>query len=620
MKQIFIALCCLGLISCTSNRALLEGERLLAEGKVEAGLSVLERGLHETPDNTQVRAALNRHREAQVASLLRQGDLALTEGNLSLAEQAYRRVLQLHPENPRAPASLRAIDRHKLNQILLSDAEDALQKDEPEVARLKARTVLSRDPGHNVARELLARAEAAMHGVHGIELPQLSEFFRRLITLEFREAQLRSVFDAIARGSGINFVFDKDVRGDAKVTLFARDTAIADAIDMLLAGNQLTRKTLNENTVLIYPNIPAKHRDYQELVVKGFFLTNADAKSLLEMVRSMTRSKDLYIDEKLNLLMIRDTPEAVRLAEKIVRLADRPEPEVMLDVEILEVKRSRILELGLQWPTQFSALPSSATSPLTVADLRGLGTSSIAVNQAVLDLRQDRGNVNLLANPRIRVKNREKAKVHIGDKVPVITSNTTSTGVVSESVSYLDVGLRLDVEPSVHLDGDVGIRVGLEVSNIVREIRSNLGTLSYQLGNRQANTTLRLRDGETQILAGLISDEDRSNASGLPGLSEIPLIGRLFSSQHDERSKTEIVLLITPRVIRNIERPDLTAGEFFAGTETAVSDRFARLQSSGGMTVSGTDTNQTSTTPAASTPSAGNGLANQVDGNDANTD
>ena len=168
------------------------------------------------------------------------------------------------------------------------------------------------------------------------------------------------------------------------------------------------------------------------------------------------------------------------------------------------------------------------------------------------------------------MKNREKAKIHIGDKVPVITSNTTSTGVISESVSYLDVGLKLDVEPSVLMRDDVQIKVGLEVSNIVREIRSNSGTLTYQIGTRNTGTTLRLKDGETQVLAGLISDEDRSTASRVPGLGDLPLLGRLFSSQRDERSKTEIVLLITPRVLRSdaTRQPALT--EFRGGTENSI--------------------------------------------------
>jgi general secretion pathway protein D len=175
----------------------------------------------------------------------------------------------------------------------------------------------------------------------------------------------------------------------------------------------------------------------------------------------------------------------------------------------------------------------------------------------------------VLANPRIRVKNREKARVHIGDRVPVITTTAAATGgFVSESVSYLDVGLKLEVEPQIYLEDEVGIKVGLEVSNIANVVKgNNNNTLAYQIGTRNASTTLRLRDGETQILAGLISDEDRRTANRVPGLGNLPVLGRLFSSTSDNATKTEIVLLITPRLVRTLARPDARTAEFAAGTE-----------------------------------------------------
>jgi general secretion pathway protein D len=177
----------------------------------------------------------------------------------------------------------------------------------------------------------------------------------------------------------------------------------------------------------------------------------------------------------------------------------------------------------------------------------------------------------VLANPRIRVKNKDKARVHIGDRVPVITTTAAATGgFVSESVSYLDVGLKLEVEPLIFLDDDVGIKVGLEVSNIVREIRSvGSNTLTYQVGTRNAATNLRLRDGETQVLAGLINDDDRKSADRVPGLGDLPVVGRLFSHTRDSNTRTEIVLLITPRLMRTLARPDAGAVEFAAGTESS---------------------------------------------------
>jgi len=191
----------------------------------------------------------------------------------------------------------------------------------------------------------------------------------------------------------------------------------------------------------------------------------------------------------------------------------------------------------------------------------------------LFSLRQTDGRTNLLANPRIRVKNKEKAKIHIGDRVPVITTTAAvAGGFVSQSVSYLDVGLQLEVEPLIYLEDDVGIKVGLEVSSITNTINPpGGGTLVYQIGTRKTSTVLRLRDGETQILAGLISDEDRRSASRVPGLGDFPVLGRLFSSTSDTITKTEIVLLITPRLMRTIVRPDARTTEFAAGTEASSS-------------------------------------------------
>jgi general secretion pathway protein D len=176
----------------------------------------------------------------------------------------------------------------------------------------------------------------------------------------------------------------------------------------------------------------------------------------------------------------------------------------------------------------------------------------------------------VLANPRIRVKNREKARVHIGDRVPVITTTAAATGgFVSESVTYLDVGLKLEVEPLISLEDEVNMKVSLEVSNITQTVKSTSGTLTYQLGTRTAATNLRLRDGETQVLAGLISNDDRRSADRVPVLGELPIAGRLFSHTLDNNNRTEIVLLITPRLARTLARPDAASVEFAAGTEAA---------------------------------------------------
>jgi general secretion pathway protein D len=329
--------------------------------------------------------------------------------------------------------------------------------------------------------------------------------------------------------------------------------------------------------VLIYPGTVAKLKEYQELSVRTFQLVNTDVKAVAANIKALLKGRDVVADDKLNMLIARDTPDALRVIEKLVALHDVAEPEVMLEVEILEVSRTKLSELGVRWPDSLSLTPlaSNAAVGLTLQDLRDLNSTTIGASLGgiKLNLKSENTGVNILANPKIRVTNREKAKVLIGDRVPVVTVTTSPTGGYAESVSYLDVGLKLDVEPVIYRGNDIVIKIALEVSNLVDTKVTKAGGVAYTLGTRNANTTLRLRDGENQILAGLINDEDRKSANKLPGLGDMPAVGRLFGSAVDDGKKSEIMLSITPRLIRNVYRPDAGVLEFSSGTEGSLRER-----------------------------------------------
>jgi general secretion pathway protein D len=225
---------------------------------------------------------------------------------------------------------------------------------------------------------------------------------------------------------------------------------------------------------------------------------------------------------------------------------------------------------------------ASATSPLTVNALRNLNSNQIQadVGSMIVNARKENQDSNILANPRIRVRNKDKAKILIGDRVPVMTTTSTSTGFVSESINYVDVGLKLEVEPDIYLDEEVSIKINLEVSSLVREVTSKTGSLAYQIGTRGASTVLRLKNGETQVLAGLISDEERSTGNKLPGLGDLPIVGRLFGSQKDDDQRSEIVLAITPHVVRANRRSGLLLAEFDSGTANSIGAPPLRLMAS----------------------------------------
>lgn len=560
------------LAGCAAEREFREGKALLAEGKVEEGLSRLDEASKSDPDNHEYRAHFFRSRDMVFTQLLGEADGLRANGKLDEAETRYKRILGIDAKHARAQAGMAAVAMDRRHKIVIEEAEALFAKGDMEGAQNRLRPVLQENSAAHEAAALQRRMDEKITR-DATATPALKASFKKPITLEFRDANLKSVFEVISRSAGINFIFDKDVRPDLKATIFVKNSSIEDAISLLLVTNQLDKKILNDTTVLIYPNTPAKTKDYQDLMVKSFYLANTDAKQALNLIKVMVKTKDIFIDEKLNLLVMRDAPEAVRLAEKLLANLDLAEPEVMLDVEVLEITTKRLMELGIAWPSKLELTPTGATTgSFTLTDAKNINSDRISVSslKTTINVRKEDGDSNLLANPRIRVKNREKAKIHIGDRLPVITTTSTANVGVSESVSYLDVGLKLDVEPNIYLEDDVSIKVGLEVSSIVSTIKSANGTLAYQVGTRNAATVLRLKDGETQVLAGLINDEDRKSASKVPGLGDIPILGRLFGSHLGEANKSEIVLLITPHVVRNIARPQANVSEFMSGTESAV--------------------------------------------------
>jgi general secretion pathway protein D len=269
----------------------------------------------------------------------------------------------------------------------------------------------------------------------------------------------------------------------------------------------------------------------------------------------------------------------VRLAEKLIASQDLREPEVMLELEVLEVSASRLLDIGIQWPDSVSASvigTDGIAGQLRLNELRkGTRNSSmirIKGNDPLLSaqLKSQTGEANLLANPRVRVRNKQSAKILIGERVPVITTTSTANVGSSQSISYLDVGLKLEIEPTVTLDDEVSMKIALEVSNITQTITLTGGTQAYRLGTRNTSTSLQVHDGETNILAGLIQRDVRHSNSGIPGLNELPLVNRLFGVAEDNDTRTEIILLITPRIVRNLDVPGVGQQEFLSGTEASM--------------------------------------------------
>ena len=569
-----------------------EGLSLLAQGQAEEGLIKLEKASLAEPDNMAYRADLLHKREQTVNRMLDAAGSERAAGNTAAAKSLYDGVLRIDASNSRARLGLETLAMDARHDLALKEAEALLGKQNVEAARAALRPILLENPKHGGALQLQRKIDEAANKAAMAE-PTLRTKFTKPVTLQFRDANLKMVFEALSRTSGINVLLDRDVKPDLKTSIFVKEVSVEDTINLILMQNQLEKKVISDNTVFIYPSTPAKLKDYQDLKIRSFHLTNADPKQILTMIKTLLKTKDIFIHEKTNSIVMRDTPDAIRLAEKMVADQDIAEPEVMLEVEVLEVSAARMSELGIRWPSSFGvATPDGIT---TLGQLKDLSSDDLLVTplSATLNLKLDDTATNILASPRIRVRNREKARVMIGSRVPVITNAVTpvSTGtpVITGSVQYLDVGLQLEVEPDIHLDNEVVIKVKLDVSNIIKQVENKeSGTIAYEVGTRNANTVLRLKDGETQILAGLINDADRKAASKVPGLGQIPILGRLFSNHTDDSLKSEIVLSITPRIVGSARLPDGAELEYWAGTESNVRSSLLNVKSLGSVAVATT--------------------------------
>ena len=564
---------CAALSACASRPSTPElAQQLYDEGRPEEGLARIQAELASNSQDVPLRMAYLTLRERAVNTWLGQAGLAAMQEDAGERARLYRRVLAIDPDNRQARAGLAAIDREARVSKTLLDAQFALDAQDLPIASAKARAVLVEDPGNVSARSLM-RTIGEKTARPAID-PALAQALQKTLSIDFKDASLKQVFDVLAKAAGVNIVLDRDVKSDQRTTLSLREISVQDAVALVTMTNQLEQRVVGKNALLVYPNTSAKQKDYEELSVRTFFLANADPEQVSGVLKLILKMRDVIVDKSQNAVIVRDAPAALRLAEKVVEIEDLPTPETMLEVEVLEINRDRMADLGIQFPSSLSLtpLPSVSGGTLTLSDLRHphLAGFGAALDPLVVNAHGIDSDIRTLANPRIRVRNRETAKILIGDRVPNITSTATSTGFVSENVQYLDVGLKVEMTPTITIDNEVAIKVSLEVSSIAKQITTSSGTTAYQIGTRSASTVLRLKDGENQILAGLINNQDSRTFDKVPGLGDVPGLGHVFGNDSTDRSGDEIVLSITPRLVRNTPRPDASLAEFASGTDSSV--------------------------------------------------
>ena len=581
------------LAGCAGLQYHADGIKFAQQGKHDQALSLLKAAADMDPTNAEYRMDLLNESARFANELVLRAEDARRHGKADEAADLYAKALRVEPANDKAKRGLVNLELDVRNTRLLNEADALIRDGRFDAAREKVNAVLTGDSANPAARKRLTALDELAEKARDTKSAQAAaqSVMNKPVTLQFRDANLRLVFEALSRTTGLYVFLDRDVRADLKTTIFVKDAAVEDTVDLILLQNQLEKRSLNANTLFVYPATAAKQKEYQDLQVRTFQILNADVKYLQTVLKSVLKIKEISMDERTGTLVIRDTPDAIAVAAKVIAAHDVPEPEVMLEVQVLEVSHDRLSDLGLKFPDSITLSTPSALTPLTIGGLRGINRNQLEVGpnplSIGLNLKLQDTDANLLASPRIRARNKEKARILIGDRVPIITNSVTpvasGSSVVTGSVSYQDVGLKLEFEPQIYSEDEVGIKISLEVSTIAKEISGPNGSLAYQIGTRNAQTAVRLRDGETQILGGLISSEDRNTATKIPGLGHLPVVGKLFGDNSGTLNKSEIVLSITPHIIRPPAAIDASLREVFSGTESSIRQRALQLDPVGSV-------------------------------------
>ena len=503
----------------------------------------------------------------------------------------YSKVLRLNPEDKEARIGLSRA-KHRASLAHFAHARRLSARNELDEALIEYQIAFELNPSSGdielelestknklkaklaVNRNSLTKLESLVTKARNLPLPGLSlpDDAKLPDSLVFREAGSRDVFTALARFANVNMTFDQTFT-DIPISIDLRNTTFEDALDSVTKTTGNFYRVTAPRTITIIPDTPSKRREYADEIVQTFYLSNADLKETIDLLRIVIDARRVAPLEAINAITIKDTPERVAAASRIIAAIDKARPEIVIDVELLEVDRRSLREYGLQVASSdqngISGQLGINREGLSIDNFLSLTQSDVFISNLpslFYRLLKNDTSTRTLANPHLRTSEGLPAQARFGERVPVpvTTFAPFATGGVAQqpitSFNYENIGVNIDITPRTHHNGDVSLTMQLEISSISGTGFGGLPTF----GNRSINTTIRLKDGETSMLAGLIRDDERNVLSGIPGLSSLPLIGRLFAYNKTETQETDIILTLTPHIIRalNLTEADLLPFRF----------------------------------------------------------
>ncbi len=552
--RLAVAFLLLASTGCAAHRAFRAAEEEERSQHWDLAILAYQKAAEMDPENLRYKISLTRARNRAALVHYDRGRLYRASGNLDLALIEFEQAV--------------AIDQ------TIATALQELKKVKADI-EARQQEIEGGTP--------VEKAKAKTRGVRA-NAPLLNPSSTKPIDLIFStETPIKKIYSYLGTAAGINIIFDPQLKDD-KFSLDLRNVTFQKALETVLRQAGHFYKVLDEKTIIVAQDNTQNRKEYEDLVIRTFFLSNGDVKDVSAMIRSILDLRRLGTIPQLNAIVIRDTADKVAVAEKIIEINDKAQSEVLIDVELVVLNTTKALELGTKlssYSTTASLTSAAGTTdggslPWNQIWKLGLKDFTFTIPTVTFNFIKNNSDAEVLAKPQLRIAEGAKAQLIIGDKVPIpmTTINTQQTigGTVVPitTFQYQDIGIKIDIEPRVHHNKEVTLKLTVEVSNQNGSVTTSSGTQPI-IGTRTITSTIRLKDGETNVLAGLIRNDKTKTKSVLPFLGDLPLIGALFNDTYEQSSRTDLLMTLTPHIVR---APSITEEDLipvWVGTENNVS-------------------------------------------------
>jgi general secretion pathway protein D len=520
-----IAMVILALAGCsTFNRSYKLATEAAANKDWDEAIKYYEKAILEDPTNAAYRLALTRAKILASYTHVFQARKLAAEGNKEEALAEYKKAIAYTPN-----------DRAIMVEAQLLTVEEQKPREVREVR---------------------------------VEPPVKLKVSDQKLSLNFMHdrVKLKAIFQALGKHAQINMLFDESFK-DIPYSVDLTDRTFEQALDSLCMATKNFHRVIDERSVIIVPDLPAKRIQYELNAVKTFYLSNIKAEelqaSLLPILRSQFKAPQFMVDKNLNSITLRDTPEVLELAGQLIQLWDKPKGEVIIDLEIMEVSRQKLKKFGMELDQYSIGLgysggdnPSSESGwfDLSTIDFAKKSNFQVTVPAVFLNFLESDQDTKIIAQPRLRGLEGEEMSYLVGDKIPIPRTSFTpfaAGGVPQQpltSFEYEDVGIDIKITPRIHYEGEITLEVEMNIKSVGGTGVADIPIIS----TREIKNIIRLRDGETNLLAGLLKDEERLSGRGVIGLKSIPILGGLFSGTEKTVQQWDVLMTITPYIIRSI--------------------------------------------------------------------